>query len=97
MYIEHIRSKIKEEAISPAIFVYYFIYSGPNLTRTQILTLKLTPNLYFQLIAGIGEGARGLGPPIEILPMIKMSQKSLVFSVSVSFSILAYNGARVQQ
>ena len=41
--------------------------------------------------------ARDPSPPIEMPQMIKMSQKSLVSSVSVSFSIFAYNSTRIQQ
>ena len=45
-----------------------------------------------------GEGPREPALPlIKMPPMIKMSQKSLVSSVSVSFSIFAYNSTRVQQ
>ena len=50
-------------------------------------------------VARGGGGGQGARPPsIEMLPMIKMSQKRLLFfSVSVSFSIFAYNSTRVQQ
>ena len=44
---ERITYKIKEEGILPEISIYFFVFSGPNLTQTQILTPKLTPNLYF--------------------------------------------------
>ena len=45
---------------------------------------------------GGGQGARVF--PIEMLLMIKMSKnKTIVSSVSLSFSIFAYNGTRVQQ
>ena len=43
----------------------------------------------------VAQGARGLS--IEMLPMTKIWQKSLVSSFSVSFSILAHNSTRVQQ
>ena len=48
---------------------------------------------------GVAKGGQGAqGPPTEMLPMIKMSQKNtIVSSVSVSFSIFAYNSTRVQQ
>ena len=43
---DHIKCKIKEEAMAPKIFIYFLlIYSGPSLTQTQILALKLSPNL----------------------------------------------------
>ena len=36
---------LKEETISPKIFVYFFIDSDPNLTQTQIITPTVIPNL----------------------------------------------------
>ena len=36
--------KKKEGFISPEICIYYFINSDLNLTQTQKLTLKLSPN-----------------------------------------------------
>ena len=42
--------------------------------------------------------AEGIGAPsIKMPPMTKICQKSLVSSISVSFSIFAYNSTRVQQ
>ena len=41
---EHIRCKIKEEAISPQIFINFF------LTQTQIFTQTLTPNLFLSAV-----------------------------------------------
>ena len=37
-------SYILEGFISPEIFIYFFISSDSNLTQTQMLTLKLSPN-----------------------------------------------------
>ena len=44
---------------------------------------------------GVARVAGGPGPLIEMLPMIKMSQKNIVSSVSCS--IFAYNSTRVRQ
>ena len=44
-----------------------------------------------------GGGPGGLGPSIEMPPMTKIDQKNFVSSFSVSFSIFAYNSARVQK
>ena len=58
---EHVRCKIKEEAISSTFFdlifiCYYLVFAWPDLAQTQILSLKVTPNRflsgvprYFQL------------------------------------------------
>ena len=35
---------LNESFISPEIFIYFFINSDSNLTQTQMLTLKLSPN-----------------------------------------------------
>ena len=39
-----------EETISPEMLFYIFVNSDPNITQTQSLTLKLTPNLTQTLI-----------------------------------------------
>ena len=39
-----------EETLSLEIFTYFFINFDPDLTQTQILTLKLTPKLTQVLI-----------------------------------------------
>ena len=44
---------------------------------------------------GVAEEIRA--PAIKMPPMAKIYQKSLVSSFSVSFSIFAHNGTRVQQ
>ena len=44
---------------------------------------------------GVAKGTRA--PSIEMPPMTKICQKSLVSSFSVSFSIFAYISTRVQQ
>ena len=57
--------------------------------------LKLQPQAYSQR-----QGAQGgqIPSPIEMPPMIKISQKSLISSFfSVSFSIFPYNTTRPQQ
>ena len=38
-----------EKTISPEIFIYFFIYSDPNLTQTQVFTLQLPPSLSLKL------------------------------------------------
>ena len=65
---------------------------------------KLAEHILQQKVTEIIGVARGVGcrtpppPPIEMQPMIKMPQKkTIVSSVSASFSTFAYNSKRVQQ
>ena len=41
---DNLRKMDKEGFISSVIFTYFFINSDSNLTQTQMLTLKLSPN-----------------------------------------------------
>ena len=45
MLYDNSRKMGKEGFISLEIFIYFFINSDSNLTQTQMLTLKLFPNL----------------------------------------------------
>ena len=45
MLHDNSRKMGKEGFISLEIFIYFFINSDSNLTQTQMLTLKLFPNL----------------------------------------------------
>ena len=44
MLLDNSRKMGKESFISPEIFIYFFINFDSNLTQTQMLTLKLSPN-----------------------------------------------------
>ena len=44
MQYDNSRKMGKEGFISPEIFIYFFINSDLNLTQTQMLTLKPSPN-----------------------------------------------------
>ena len=66
--------------------MYFFM---KDLIRGAILSQNHTRS------QGVAEGTRA--PSIEMPPMTKICQKSLVSSFSVSFSIFAYISARVQQ
>ena len=44
MLYDNSRKMGKKGFISPKIFIYFFINSDSNLTLTQMLTLKLSPN-----------------------------------------------------
>ena len=57
--------------------------------------LNITNSIEVTII-GVARGGEPRSPPIEMPPKIKMWQKSLVSSFSVSFSIFAYNSTRLQ-
>ena len=44
MLYDHSRKMVQEGFISPEIFIYFSFNSDSNLTQTQMLTLKLSPN-----------------------------------------------------
>ena len=44
MLYDYSRKMGEEGFVSPEIFIYFSINSHSNLTRTQMLTLKLSPN-----------------------------------------------------
>ena len=44
MLYDNSRKMGEEGFILPEIFIYFFINSDSNLTQTQMLTLKLSPN-----------------------------------------------------
>ena len=50
MLYDNSRKMGEEGFISPEIFIYFSINSDSNLTRTPMLTLKLSPNRTLTLI-----------------------------------------------
>ena len=69
-----------------------------NKKSTQNLNITNSIEVTIIGIARAGGGAGGPGPPpIDMPPMLKMWQKSLVSWCSVSWNIFAYNSTLVQK